>query len=211
MLNFCGTQLCIVNQIKLLGVTFTSDLSWSVHVTSLAKRASRLLGMLRRAQWILPQSGKVTAYKAFVRPLMEYASPVWSGGASSALQLLDKIQNRAISIFDITNPVNLCIQPLFHRRNVASLCVFYKFFNQPATSELKMLIPGLATRPRCTRLTSALHRFALEFRKSRTSSHLRSFIPCIGRLWNELLQNVFPAEFNMQLFKSSINQFLMQR
>jgi len=118
--HFCGSQLTNVNKIKLLGLTFENDLSWSIHVTSLAKRASRLLGMLRRAQWVLPLSGKVTAYKAFVRPLMEYASPVWNGCYDSALHLLDIVQKRAISVFRIANPVELRIQPLAHRR------IYYK-------------------------------------------------------------------------------------
>ena len=127
-INLCGTRLTNVASIKLLGVTFASDFSWNAHIQSTAKRASRLLGMLRRAQWLLPNSGKVVAYKSFVRPLMEYASPVWNGGTVSALCLLDIVQNSAISAFGINGPVSCRIQSFCYRRKINGPCVFYKFF-----------------------------------------------------------------------------------
>jgi len=207
-LNFCGARLSNVTSIKLLGITFTSDLNWNTHIQSIAKRASRILGMLRRAQWLLPKSGKVVAYKAFVRPLMEYASPVWNGGTTTALRLLDIVQNRAISAFGISDPVDCRIQFLSHRRKVAGLCVFYKFFNQPASSELRSLLPELSCPTRCTRHACAAHHLSLEVPKSRTDSHLRSFVPLFCRLWNDLPQSIFPDDFKMQRFKLGVNSFL---
>jgi hypothetical protein len=118
--------------------------------------------MLRRAQWLLPKSGKMIAYKAFVRPLMEYASPVWNGGTTTALRLLDIVQNRAISAFGISDAEGCRIQFLSHRRKVAGLCVIYKLFNQPVSSELRSLLPEVSCLSRCTRLACAAHHLALD-------------------------------------------------
>ena len=100
------------------------------------------------------------------------------------------------------NPIELHIQSLAHHRNIASLCMYYKFFNQPATSELKMCIPVLVDWPRCTRHLHSLHDLAVEIPKSRTSGHLRSFVPSISRLWNELL-------FLQSLIWSTLNHLLI--
>ena len=42
-----------------------------------------------------PQEVKETAYKGLVRPILEYASPVWDPHGIVLLEVLEKVQNRA--------------------------------------------------------------------------------------------------------------------
>ena len=76
-LLFFGKVLSSVNNLSLLGLTFTNKLKWNDHIFHFSKKAARCLGMLRRASWLLPAFSLSVLYKAMVRPLLKYASPVW--------------------------------------------------------------------------------------------------------------------------------------
>ena len=69
-----GTVLENVDRIKYLGVTITNDLRWNTHVGNICTKANRTLGFLRRN---ISRDVKEMAYKGLVRPILEYASPVW--------------------------------------------------------------------------------------------------------------------------------------
>ena len=58
-------------------VKITSDLRWDAHITDVCNKANKTLGFLRRNIKITDERLKNAAYKAFVRPVIEYASPVW--------------------------------------------------------------------------------------------------------------------------------------
>ena len=67
-----------VDHVKLLGVTISHDLSWNKHVENIVKKAGKILYMmyqLKRAG--ISQSDLVTVYLSVVRPVLEYACPVW--------------------------------------------------------------------------------------------------------------------------------------
>ena len=80
-----GTVLENVDRIKYLGVTITNNLRWNTHVGNICTKANRTLGFLRRNLSLCPREVKEMAYKGLVRPILEYASPVWdpSGKNSS--------------------------------------------------------------------------------------------------------------------------------
>ena len=65
-------------------------------------------------------------YKSTVRPFMEYCCHVWVGARSCYLELLDKLQK---GICRTVGPsVAASLEPLAHRRNVASLSIFLSLF-----------------------------------------------------------------------------------
>ena len=72
-----GTVLENVDNIKYLGMTISKDLKWNTYVSNIYTKANRTLGFLRRNPSSCPQDVKETAYKGLVRPVLEYASPVW--------------------------------------------------------------------------------------------------------------------------------------
>ena len=73
-LTSAGTEINIVDNFKLLGVTISSDLTWNTHIDEICAKASRRLYALR----ILERSGAppkdiMCVYSAFIRPVLEYA------------------------------------------------------------------------------------------------------------------------------------------
>ena len=59
---------------KHLGVTISSNLNWSAHVTQLIKKASRRCSLLRCMSHHLPPTISSLLYIYHVRPIFEYAS-----------------------------------------------------------------------------------------------------------------------------------------
>ena len=78
-----------------LGVLITSNLSWSEHILHVTKRANKLMYLIRKAFQgcsLQVYSGLFTVY---VRPLLEFAGPVWCPILVRDMQLLESVQRRA--------------------------------------------------------------------------------------------------------------------
>lgn len=82
--------------IKYLGVHIQSNLKWNTHITKMTAKANRSLGVLRRNLAEAPQKTKLVAYKTSVRPILEYASQVWSPHNIGLSNTVDKVQRRAV-------------------------------------------------------------------------------------------------------------------
>ena len=68
-----------VDHVKLLDITLSNDLTWKRHVDNIVKKAGKIiytLYQLKRAG--VNQADLVTIYISVVRPVVEYACPVWS-------------------------------------------------------------------------------------------------------------------------------------
>ena len=64
-----------------------------------------------------------STYKAFIRSLMEYCSPLWAGFPASYLSQLDAVETKAFKIIGITSTeVDSMGLSIFHRRQVSGLC-----------------------------------------------------------------------------------------
>ena len=76
-LSLCGHVLGNVDSVNYLGVTIDSNLSWYQHIENITSKANRTLGLIRRNLKKVPQETKTLAYKALVRPNLEYCASVW--------------------------------------------------------------------------------------------------------------------------------------
>ena len=82
-----GTVLKIVESIKYLGVTITSDLKWNSHIRNVCSKANRTLGFLRRNLFSCPQDVK--------EAILEYGSTVWDPHCNGLNDELENVQKRA--------------------------------------------------------------------------------------------------------------------
>src|SRR6201990_2143053 len=89
---FENTQLKPSYVLNILGVSFSRDLSWKDHITSLSKQALKRLCVLRRLQNYFTPPQWLALYRGVVCPCMEYASQIWGGSTHTAL--LEKVESR---------------------------------------------------------------------------------------------------------------------
>ena len=83
-----------VTNSKYLGITFSSDLHWNLHISTITSKANQTLGFLRRNLKGCPRELKQLAFFSLVRSKLEYASVVWDPHLEKDKQLLDKVQRR---------------------------------------------------------------------------------------------------------------------
>ena len=104
---------------KILGLTFPSTLDCGSYIITIAKTASKKTEALIRSMKFLSAEVALYCYKSTICPCMEYCCQVWTGAPSCYLELLDKLQKRICRIVGPSLAASL--EPLAHRRNVASL------------------------------------------------------------------------------------------
>ena len=77
-----------VNNAKVLGIFIQDDLKWETHVQNIEKRANGKLYMLRLLKrYGVPRHDLLTVFTGYIRPLTEYAAPVWSGALTNNQKL----------------------------------------------------------------------------------------------------------------------------
>ena len=97
-LFFDDTQLFPSSTLNILGLSFTHNLNWKLHISSLAKTASKKLGVLSRLRQFFSPPQLLTLYRGLIRPCMEYASHVWVDSTHTAL--LDRVESKAFRLID---------------------------------------------------------------------------------------------------------------
>ena len=111
---------------KMLGLTFSSKLDWGSYIVSIATTASKKIGALICSIKFLSPEVALYLYKSTIWPCMEYCCHVWAGAPSCYLKLLNKLQKQICRTVGPSLAASL--EPLAHRRNVASLSLFYRYY-----------------------------------------------------------------------------------
>ena len=89
-----GSVLEEKTSFKMLGLNFSSKLDWGSYIVSIAKTASKKIGVLIRSMKFLSPEVALYLYKSTIPPCMECCCHVWAGAPSCYLELLDKLQKR---------------------------------------------------------------------------------------------------------------------
>ena len=215
-LRFGGVAVEEVTTLRLLGVTFDNTMNFGQHLRSVTLRATQRIGFLRKASPVLDPPGRLTAYKGFVRPLMEYCPLVWNGAAPSHLARLDRVQKRALSLIG----PGAVVDSLALRRTISGLCVLFKLMCGARLPCMAELLPPPAdyANPRTRRQLQAAHGHCFQLKQTLPSrSHntiLQSFPNAHIPIWNSLPSSVLqeaPCLRSLQSFKSKSYKHLLKK
>jgi hypothetical protein len=97
-LSIDNQHLEVAYTVKLLGVYLPADLKWTTHINHICSKASKRLFAIR----ILKRNGVElrdlrNVYCSFIRPVLEYACPVWHFSLPVFLcDQIEQIQRRAL-------------------------------------------------------------------------------------------------------------------
>ena len=95
-----NTSLERVDTFKYLGVLMDQTLFWKEHISSMGKKISSRLAILRRAGKILPKSSCLTLYNTMLLPLLHYCAVVWGSCGLGSKSYLDKLNRRDACIIE---------------------------------------------------------------------------------------------------------------
>ena len=129
-------------------------------------------------------------YKSTIYPCMEYCCHGWDCVRSCYLELLDKLKKWICRTAGPSLAASL--EPLAHRRNVASLSLFYRYYFGRCSLELAELVPLPFSRGRSTYYSDRLHDFSVTIPKCYKDVYINSFFPRTAWLWNSVLIECFP-------------------
>ena len=185
-----GHTLDQVHSTKYLGVTLQSDMSWSEHISNVCAKANRTLGFLRRNLKASPTNLKSRAYKALVRPVLEYACTVWDPYSRKQIDQLESVQRRAarFAVSDYRQKSSVSAMtaklqwpPLEQRRKEARMSMLKKILDQDVAVSAKLEpLPPRARRG---------HSRQLKLIQCRTLYRQNSFFPRSIAEWNSLPQS----------------------
>ena len=190
-LHFDHSELDTVQQHKHLGLTFTSTLSWSPHISSMVTSASKVCQVLRGFKHFMDRKSLETIYFTFIRPKLEYACQIWDNCTISDKEALEKVQLLAARI--VTGAKKGTSHVLLHqelhwpslseRRNHIKLQFMQKIVHSNTPSYLSDLLPESADHRFNLRTTSSN---CYRQYKTRTEKFKGSLFPDLIRLWNNL-------------------------
>ena len=146
-------------------------------------------------------------YKITLHPCMEYCCHIWAGVPSCYLELLDKLKKQICRTAAPSLAASL--ELLAHRRNLASLSLFYRYYFGTCSSELTQLVPLHFPQGRSTRYSGRSHDFSVTIPRCCKDVYVNSFFPHTARLWNSLPIEFFPLTYDRSGSKFRINRHLL--
>ena len=152
---------------------------WRNYIVQIAKAASQKLGKLFCCRKYFTSSQHFKLYVGLIHPRLEYCSHIWGG--SSFTSLLDRVESKAIRLINDSTLTD-SLDSLSLRRKLASLSLFYKYFNGRCSVELAGCVPPLLRRARNTHQATFSHRFCVELVNSRIWRHSDCFLPIVSCL-----------------------------
>ena len=114
------------------------------------------------------------------------------------LELLDRLQKRICRTVGPSLAASL--EPLVHRRNAASLGLFYRYYFGRCSSELAELVPLPYFRGRSTCYSDRLHDFSFTIPRCYKDVYVNSFFPRTAKLWNSLPKECFSLIYDLSGF-----------
>ena len=202
-----GQTLEKVDSTKYLGINLHKTLSWKTHVDVISKRANNMCSFLSRNLHKCSKDTKEAAYRSLVRPLVEYASPVWDPHTKADTDKLERVQRRAARFvcgdYKQTNSVSAMInqlgrESLQQRRKQAKAIVMYRIVYRLVAIPTVVLIPTMSIRGNL---------FLIPY--ARTVTYQKSFFPDTIRIWNALDANTKTCT-SLDQFKSEVQKTGLQ-
>ena len=134
-----------INYLTLIGSLSTTSfrLSWNEHLSKIRSSCSKKLGVILRCKSLLPDESILPLHLSCIRPVLEYACPLFVGGPKSRIAPLQEIQNRAVRAAPLA-PLAKTPQLIQERFEVTSMSVSYKYMRKTSSKELSKLNPDRA-------------------------------------------------------------------
>ena len=175
-----GSVLEEKSSFKMLGLTLSFKLDWDSYIISIVKTTSKKIGTLIRSLTFISPEVALCLYKSTIQPCMECCDHLWSRAPSYYLELLDKLQKRICRTVGPSFAASL--EPLAHRRNVASLSLFYRYYFGRCSSELAQLVPLSFSRGRSTRYSDRLDDLSVTIPRCYKNVYVNSVFSRTARL-----------------------------
>ena len=211
-----------MNNVKLNNVTDQKDVGINInytlksanHCSEIAKRANAILGQLCRSFHYRDRFTFINLYKTYVRCHLEYCSPAWSPSSQSDIDILERVQKRAVGMVSGLISASyedkikeLGLQTLAQRRERIDMIQTFKILNRVDDVDYQTWFEHVnVNRATRTRLTACPMNLVI----NRTNRDIRKsfFSQRVINTWNKLPIDVKSSP-NLTIFKYKYDQIFM--
>ncbi|MFZ2538392.1 MAG: reverse transcriptase family protein, partial [Oscillospiraceae bacterium] len=188
--------------VKDLGIIIDPSLKLSCHLKDIITRAKQRSSLIYRCFVSRDITNLVKAFLIYVRPILEYASPVWSPYLISQINEIESVQRgftkrlpgfSGLSYAD--RLANLKLHSLEHRRLISDLTFYYNIIH----SHSSLLFDDFLKFNHNT--TSRGHPFRLNLPLIKHNTRKYFFSCRFIRVWNSLPVNIVCASTTQQFKK----------
>ena len=106
-------KICCVDEFNFLGLTITKQLSWKKHIDKISNKISKIIGVLNKLKFIIPDQILLTIYNSLILPHLNYCILAWGYDSKR----LYKLQKKALRIIN-KSPYLAHTDPMFIKYNV---------------------------------------------------------------------------------------------
>ena len=209
-LTLCDKQLPIVDSVKDIGVIMDSHLKFDVHVNNIVLRAHKIANLIHKCFISKDPPTLMKAFLVYVRPVLEYASCVWSPQSVGLIKKIESVQRRFTKRFPCCRYmtyndrlVKLNIDSLELRRLRLDLIYVYKIiFGLVATNMSDYF--SLQSTNDYSVITRRGNPYKLFVNHCRINVRKNFFCERIVKVWNSLPPSIVNFK-SLSSFRNSLN------
>ena len=208
-----GVPVNYVNSVKDLGVEVDANLNFSSHCSAISKKASQRANMILRTFRSRDFKFLILVFKVFVRPMLEYATPIWSPHLIKSKIPLETVQRKFTkrvfyrcfqdkSNISFSNRLALAQLDAFENRRFEFDLVFlFKVFCGDVDLNFAVFLT-IDNKPK--RNHHCLQLKSINYPANNFGRY--SYFYRTHRIWNNLLRDIFDGVVNVQNFKRGISE-----
>jgi hypothetical protein len=191
-----------VDSVKDIGVTIQSDLKFTIHCSSVIRKAYFTIRNIFSTFKGHDHTFYCKLYTCYVRPLLEYASQVWSPVLKQNIDKIERVQRyytrrilypNNLSYWDRLSYLKL--ESLEERRIKSDLVLFYKMISSVISIDINGSFQFV--------MTQRGHNRKLYVNYCRTDKRKMYWVIRITRNWNDL-SNIIVNSSSVNVFKRKI-------
>ncbi len=196
-----------VSNMKDLGVHITSDLKSNFHCQKIFTSANQISSLILKTFENKSPNFLFKLFQVYVRPKLEYASPVWSPWLQNDINLVEKIQRKFTKSIPSLSELSyderldrLSAHSLKTRRQILDLIFLYKILNN-----LTELDPNELFVQDTEGITRG-HSCKLHVKRVNREPYKNFFVNRVVPLWNQLPEAIV-ASSSLSIFRSKIRAY----
>ncbi|MFZ2538339.1 MAG: reverse transcriptase family protein [Oscillospiraceae bacterium] len=207
--SFSITNNCIQSSklVKDLGVYVDSKLTFSDHIHDIVSRAKQRLSLIYRCFLSRDTTNFRRAYTVYIRPILEYASPIWSPSLVYLINEVESVQRyftrRLPGLGNLSYAERLSIiklKSLEHRRLIADLIIVFNIVHGLSSLELDYFFDV------SNKKNLRGHQFHFTIPLVKLNLRRFFFSHRVLNVWNSLPSDIVSAG-NTAQFKRAINRY----
>ena len=199
--------------VKYLGLLIESNLTWKYHISHVASKISKTVGIISKLRHFVPRNTLINIYKSLILPHISYGIAVWGKAAKVHLDKILKLQKRVLRLIYFGDYTSHAI-PFFSSSNILPVEMLYfksvSILMHDVHNNLAPLhISNLLT------YTHDIHDYNTRFssnvnfyvKHSRLNKLNNSFSRTGPRIWNSIPCDL--RNFPMNKFKKTLHKVLV--